>query len=116
MRNLVPPHILATVAGGHLRGAAPGSVLVIDIEGSTGLAARLRPHGTAGAEALADVLAAVFTPMVDLVAACGGFVAEFAGDGIAAVFLGEPDVTVPRALGAASHVTATPCRSPPAPF
>lgn len=107
MRSLVPWHIAASVADGHRTGSEPGSVLVVDIEGSTGLAARLRPHGTAGAEALADVLAAVFTPMVDHVAACGGFVAEFAGDGIAAVFLGDPADTVPRAWAAAAQLTET---------
>ena len=104
MRNLVPPHIAA--ADRALRESAAGSVLVVDIEGSTSLAARLRPHGTAGAETLADVLSATFTPMVEHVAAFGGFVAEFAGDGIVAVFLGEPDDTVARAVGAATQLTS----------
>lgn len=87
-------------------GTAAGAVLIVDVEGSTRLSARLQSHGTIGAESLADILGLVYAPIVDHVAANEGFVAEFAGDGVLAVFLGDESVAVPRAIAAAGGIMA----------
>ena len=97
-------HIRRAVHRGELSGTAPGAVLLVDAAGSTALSVRLRPYGTDGAEALANVLTAVFTPMVEEAAALGGFIADFAGDGIHAIFLGEPGGAATRALQAGRRI------------
>ncbi|MGI9528114.1 MAG: AAA family ATPase, partial [Acidimicrobiia bacterium] len=107
MQTMVPIEVLALAEQGSAHGQMPGAALVVDVEGSTALSARLQPHGVAGAESLADLLSAVFTPMVDLVTANNGFVAEFAGDGIVALFLGDADDAVARAVSAGMAIMST---------
>ncbi len=104
MHRLVPEHLAQMAADGQFVGRSTGAALVIDAEGSTELSASLQRFGTAGAEAQAQILKTVFSPMVDRVAAWGGFVSEFAGDGVVAVFLGDLDDTVHRAAMAADDV------------
>ena len=104
MRRLLPPHIRKLALQGRMRDEVEGATLLIDAEGSTALSSRLEPHGTRGAEAYADILAAIFSPMVERVSREGGSVAEFAGDGLLAVFPGEPADSVHRALRAATGV------------
>lgn len=81
-----------------------GAALIVDAEGSTALSESLQRHGNEGAEALAAVLKSVFTPIVEFVNEAGGFVAEFAGDGVLALFPGELDTSVDRAIGAARRI------------
>ncbi len=83
---------------------AAGAALVIDAEGSTALSTRLQPYGTEGAEALANILSGLFSPMVNRVVENGGLVAEMAGDGLLAVFPGDPSAAVARATNAAQLV------------
>ena len=102
MRSLVPADVHEAASGS--TDGTEAAVLVVDVAGSTTLSARLRRHGTAGAEALADLLSAVFGPIVEMVHRHGGFVAHFTGDGAIAVFAGSPTRTVPSALAAASAI------------
>lgn len=104
MHSLVPPRFQRMANDGPLRDEIVGAVLIVDVEGSTRLSASLQRYGTAGAEAQAEVLQRVFTPMVEHVAGCDGVVAEFAGDGIVAVFPGEPELAVPNAVRAAQGI------------
>lgn len=106
VRNLLPDHVRGVVLAGDLNGSAPGAALIIDAAGSTLLSVQLREHGTDGAESLADVISAVFTPMVEEVVGHGGFVAEFAGDGIIAVFLGDVADATERAVTAGRSIMA----------
>jgi class 3 adenylate cyclase/tetratricopeptide (TPR) repeat protein len=102
---LVPSHIEALAQSGSFHRASIGAALIVDVEGSTALAERLRPYGTEGAEVLANMLSSTFSPMVGRVASWGGVVAEIAGDGILALFPGALDEAVSRALDVASEIT-----------
>lgn len=97
MHNLVPRLIQQKMAQGERNGRFVAVALFIDTSGSTALSAKLIHHGKAGTEALANILRAVFEPLVNTVYAYGGFIAGFAGDGFKAIF---PDLT------ATSHVAA----------
>jgi class 3 adenylate cyclase len=59
------------------------TVMIVDLVGSTALAARLDP------EDMRDVLAAYHTCCAGLIASNGGFVAKYMGDGIL-VYFGYP--------------------------
>ena len=106
MPTMVPPHIQQMADSGALSERTYGAALVVDAEGSTALAQQLQRHGLAGAELLADVLKNVFTPMVEIVGDTGGYIAEFAGDGILAVFPGELAGAVDRAVSAGQRIIA----------
>jgi class 3 adenylate cyclase len=62
------------------------AVLFADVSGFTPLAERLARRGPAGAEALSELLNAYFGQLTVLVAAHGGEVVTFAGDGLLAVW------------------------------
>lgn len=64
----------------------PGVVLLADVTGFTALTESLAGGGPAGAEAIKDVLNACFGPLINLVAAHGGDVVQFAGDAVLALF------------------------------
>ena len=109
MRRLLPPHLegrgpvpadTSNVAEEHCL-LTEGAVLLLDAEGSTELAARLRARGTLGAEPLDVLLDKIFARVVDTVFAFGGYIGHFTGDGVIAVFPGEPAVTVANAIEAA---------------
>ncbi len=104
MRQLVPSPVRQLASEGTLEHSTVGAALIIDAEGSTALSARLAPFGTEGAESLAEILTAIFKPMVDNVVSESGAVVEMAGDGILAVFAGEPGKAVARATRAAARV------------
>ncbi|MBV7332169.1 AAA family ATPase [Chloroflexi bacterium TSY] len=87
MHSLVPKFILDHVRQQHNSGHFAAVVLFVDTSGFTSLTARLMEHGKEGAEALADILLAVFAPLVESIYAHGGFVAGFAGDAFTAVFV-----------------------------
>ena len=90
MHNLVPKFIRDKQAAGQTNGRFHGVVLFVDTSGFTALSARLMAYGKEGAEILAQVLTAVFDPLVHSVYANGGFIAGFAGDAFKAVF---PDLS-----------------------
>lgn len=86
MHELVPRPLLDAVAGGAHSWRSVGPVLSIDLVGFTAMAWTLAANGDRGAEALADIADAVFAPIVEAVHGYGGYVAEFGGDAILAIF------------------------------
>jgi class 3 adenylate cyclase len=104
MHRLVPPHIDALAQSGRSHHVSAGATLIIDAAGSTALSELLQAYGTEGAEALANILSAIFAPMVERVTSQGGLVAEIAGDGVLALFPGATDEAVTRAVSAAIEI------------
>lgn len=98
MRHLLPPRFAEWSELGTTEHTSPGAILLLDAEDSTALSARLRSHGILGAEALSALLTQIFAPVVDIVTATGGYVAHFTGDGMIAVYPGEPTDVVRRAV------------------
>lgn len=84
--HLVPRFILQKAAMGEKNGRFSAATLFVDISGFTAVTEQLMRHDRAGAETLANVMAAIFTPLIEAVYARGGFVAGFAGDAFTAVF------------------------------
>lgn len=84
--RLVPPFILNQMRQGKLSGSFHAVSLLVDISGFTSLATALMEYSTTGAEALAEVLGAIFEPLLGIINAHGGFIATFAGDAVIALF------------------------------
>lgn len=106
MRNLVPSFISDQFERGHFQGRFNATTLFIDISGFTATTNALMQYGTNGAEVMAQVMRAIFNPLVDQVHEWGGFIANFAGDAFTAIFLdNEPESHV-RALRAAVEIQA----------
>lgn len=103
--NLVPKFILQNRAEGRLNGRFPAVTLFVDIHGFTSLTTTLMRRGKSGAEAIANVLAALFPPLVHIVYQQGGYISGFAGDSFKAIFplIDEPmpDIIYERAVSAA---------------
>ncbi len=110
--NLVPSFILQKLASGKTNGRFPAVGLFVDIHGFTPLTSALMQHGKAGAEQIADALATVFNPLVQIVYQQGGFVAGFAGDSFKVIFplteTGDTVIrqTIRRAVSAAWQIRA----------
>ena len=94
MRVLTPAFVLDNLVQRQHNDHFYAVVLFVDNSGFTPLTTRLMAHGKEGAEALADILRAVFEPLIESVYAQDGFIAGFAGDAFKAVF----PSTVPRKL------------------
>jgi len=105
MHRLVPDFIIDNYAHGNMSGEFPAVSLFIDVSGFTAATEALMAFGQHGAEVLADIMGAIFDPLVYNVYAQGGFITNFAGDAFAAVFpiKNESDIaeTAVRALAAA---------------
>jgi len=86
VHELVPRPLLDAVAAGAHSSQSIGPVLSIDLVGFTSMAWALAANGDRGAEALADIADAVFAPIVEAVHEHGGYVAEFGGDAVLAIF------------------------------
>ncbi len=86
MHHLVPPFIVDKLRREESSGSFPCAALFVDISGFTSLTETLMQHGQYGAEILADVMRAVFTPLVHTVFEQHGFITGFAGDAFTAVF------------------------------
>ena len=104
MRNLTPPFILEKTKLGLVGGALDAVVLFVDTSGFTRLTAHLTEQGRDGAEILADILLAVFEPLVETVYAHGGFIAGFAGDAFKAIFRGLMPESYRQALAVAEQI------------
>lgn len=104
MHRLVPPLVQELADRETYRDTTSGAALIVDAEGSTALSARLQPHGTAGAEAFADILATLFRPMVERASAAGASVTDLPGDGVLAIFPGDPTTAVANAVSAAAGI------------
>ncbi len=115
MHNLVPQFILQNLAEERLNGRFPAVTLFVDIYGFTSLTTTLMQHGKEGAEQIADVLADLFQPLVQIVYQYGGYISGFAGDSFKAIFSLEnalmPDVVYEHAVSAAwkirTHMSQT---------
>ena len=90
--HLVPQFILQKLSDGELNGRFQAVTLFVDIHGFTSFTTALMRQGKAGAETIADVLADLFQPLVQLVYHHGGYISGFAGDSFKAIFslAGEP--------------------------
>ena len=86
MHNLVPKFILEQFDNERYGGQFEAVCLFVDTSGFTPLTTALMAYGSEGTEILVDVLAAVFSPLVQIVYEQGGFVAGYAGDAFKAVF------------------------------
>ncbi len=108
MQNLVPQFILEKYAQGEMRGRMAAVTLFADISGFSAVTNALMQHGNEAAEAMADVMLAIFTPLVQQIHAHGGFITTFAGDAFTALFpLDEDGTCYARGLGAACAFNAT---------
>jgi len=118
MHRLVPQFLLDPARQPTPHGVLEAACLIMDISGFTAVTETLMEHGKEGAEVLADLMAALFNPLVESVYERGGFIASFAGDAFTAVFLKTAtDSGAERALATAlaiqnhfarhgAHVTA----------
>jgi predicted ATPase/class 3 adenylate cyclase len=112
MHNLTPEFILQKLAQQEVQGQFDAVVLFVDTSGFTPLTTALQQHGAEGAEIIAQVLANLFTPLVEIVYRHAGFIAGFAGDAFKAIFPGMTAATYQHALTAAweirQHLAAHP--------
>ncbi|MCA9921948.1 MAG: adenylate/guanylate cyclase domain-containing protein, partial [Anaerolineales bacterium] len=98
---LTPRFILQQQAAGKQNGRLQAATLFVDISGFTAVTEALMQHGKVGAEALADVMQAIFTPLITAVYERGGFIAGFAGDAFTAIFPGSGKRAKAQAVTAA---------------
>ncbi|MEZ4867561.1 MAG: tetratricopeptide repeat protein [Caldilineaceae bacterium] len=104
--HLVPEIILRQMAWGRPTGSFHAICLFVDVSGFTALATTLTEHGLDGAETIAEVIGAIFEPLIEIIYSQGGFVAGFAGDAFKAVFpTAEVDNAYGRAAVAAQQVS-----------
>ncbi len=108
MRQLVPRFILDRYHSGQFSGSLEAAGLFIDLAGFSKMADILSGHDQPGAEALAEVMRAVFQPLVKAVYSQGGFVVGFSGDAFTAIFPEQPgwDAAMQRCLEAAIWMQA----------
>lgn len=106
MRELTPTFILENIGADNRQGEFAAVTLFVDTSGFTPLTARLSEQGRDGAEVLAEILLAVFEPLIEAVYAHGGFLAGFAGDAFKAVFPGMTPESYLGALAAAEEIRA----------
>jgi class 3 adenylate cyclase len=90
MRQLVCQHIIKYSSSDR----RPAAAVFVDLSGFSAMTEQLSRHGDQGAEVLADVMTAVFGPLVEAVYSQGGFVIGYAGDAFTAVFCDEPSTRV----------------------
>jgi predicted ATPase/class 3 adenylate cyclase len=106
MRRLVSPFILERFAEGSDDGSLQAATLFADVAGFSAMTSALMEHGAHGSEVGAQVMMALFTPLVEAVYAHGGAITAFAGDSFIALFpAGTPEVDdrcMVRALAAAT--------------
>src|SRR5437763_16239329 len=102
---LVPEIILSNAAQGCFAGHFHAVCLFVDLSGFTPLMTTLMEHGVEGAEVIAEVLSAVFEPLIEIIYTRGGFVAAFAGDAFTAIFPTQADNTYLRATLAAWQIS-----------
>jgi class 3 adenylate cyclase/tetratricopeptide (TPR) repeat protein len=106
MYQLVPSLILEGFAAGQFRGDFPAVGMFVDISGFSAMTDALMAHGYAGAEVLANIMRAVWDPLMESVYAQGGFVVNSAGDAITVLFpvTQSAEPTPLRALAAAWNI------------
>ncbi|MBN1485474.1 MAG: tetratricopeptide repeat protein [Chloroflexia bacterium] len=119
--QLVPQFILENYAQGKTGGRFSAVSLFADISGFSTVTYALMEHGSEAAEAMANVMWALFEPLVQQIYAHCGFITGFAGDAFTALFPkhrfdAEP-AAYTHALAAArriqEHVAAHPSQHTP---
>ncbi len=85
-RPLIPRFIQENFKKGIFHGEINAYALFVDLSGFTALTESLMKDGIGGAERLSVVLNDIFSPLVHLVYARGGFIPYFAGDAFCAIF------------------------------
>jgi len=103
MRRLVPPFILEKYNTGARHGEFVAAVLIVDVTAFTNFTEALMQRGQEAAELLADAMQIVFEPLVQHIWSQQGFVADFAGDSVIAIFPGRQQALY-RALAAARAI------------
>lgn len=88
MKQLIPHFILDKFMQKKYAGRLQGATIFIDISGFTVITEALMKNGTEGLEVLTDMIDQVFTPSIDAIYQCNGFIADFAGDAFTAIFSG----------------------------
>jgi len=83
---LIPHFIQEQYRQGKTRGQLQAFTMFIDLSGFTPLTEVLMGKGHRGAEELSIILNDIFTPLINLVYARGGFIPYFAGDAFTAIF------------------------------
>jgi tetratricopeptide (TPR) repeat protein len=86
MVKYVPEFIYDKYEEGLYEGSFSGYSLFFDIKDFTHLTESLIRQGQKGAESINRMLEVVFTPVIEAIERCGGFVTGFAGDAFMAVF------------------------------
>ena len=91
MLNVIPRFIQRKITGPEAEnsGRFSASVMFVDIVGFTAISENLMKHGKQNAEELSILINKVYRPLIDIVYGAGGFVANFAGDSITAIFTGN---------------------------
>lgn len=84
--HLTPHFIVQQHRLGQSDGRFPAVALFMDASGFTAAMEVLMKEGQHGAEIMANIMTAIFSPLVNQVYAYGGFVAGFAGDAFTAIF------------------------------
>lgn len=106
LRRLVSPFVVERLAADELGGSLEAVTLFADVAGFGALTSALVERGRYGSEVVAQVMTALFTPLVDAVYAHGGSITGFAGDSFTAVFPADGPAAdgacVARALAAAT--------------
>lgn len=86
IHNLIPHFIHKKFQAGETFGQFKAITLFMDISGFTAMTQTFMQHGKAGAEELAQVINAIFKPIILAYYEQGGFVTGFAGDALTVVF------------------------------
>lgn len=116
---LIPHFILEQYAQGQLQGHFAAVSLFVDISGFSAVTNTLMQHGNEAAEEMAELMLAIFDPLVHHVYAHGGLITGFAGDAFTALFIkdrfGSEIAAYQQALAAAvrirQHMAAHPSQS-----
>ncbi len=106
MLPLVPHFIQEKFTSKKFFGNFEAACLLVDISGFTAMTETLTQSGKEGVEVLAEILRALFGPLVASVYEQGGFISSFTGDGFIALFPGNADAVGQRALAAAQKIQA----------
>ncbi|MCI0709530.1 MAG: AAA family ATPase [Chloroflexi bacterium] len=104
----MPRFILENHANHQLSGHFEAVSLFVDISGFSSVTNTLKQFGNEAAEAMSDVMDAIFEPLVTAVYEQGGFITTFAGDAFTALFpipkIGDKGLAYLQALAAASEI------------
>ncbi|MCO5185730.1 MAG: tetratricopeptide repeat protein [Anaerolineae bacterium] len=113
MHHLTPRFILDQWEAGNLFGRFDAAAVFVDVSGFTTVTEALMDAGVAGSEMLADIMVAIFEPLIAAVYDNGGYITDFAGDAFMALFPDdESQSNVARAITATwrinRHLAANP--------